>query len=57
MINIQTPKEIKNWDREFLEAKYFSLQFITSQAINHSNEADEIIIQQNEERNHLHKTR
>ena len=43
MINIYTPKEIKNWDREFLEAKYFSLQFITSQAINHSNEADEII--------------
>ena len=42
-INIYRPEEIKKWDREFLEAKFFSLQFITSQAINHANNGDKLI--------------
>lgn len=42
-INIYTPKEIKKWDREFLEAKFFSLQFITNQLINYANNNDETL--------------
>lgn len=41
MINIYMPNEIKKWDREFLEAKFFSLQFITNQLINYINNNDE----------------